>query len=95
MYSNTSLTVIDNIIPNDPKLLLAGVIQTDVSDHYPVFSLTLHYSIPKSNPENIFRVDKSKSNRQAFRIELESNLQLLSASFANANKNNFNPLFSE
>ena len=93
--TNTSHTIIDNIITNDPKLLLPGVIQTDVSDHYPVFSLTLNYSIPKANPDTIFRRDKSTFNTEDFRIELESNLQLFSPSFATANKNNFNQLFSE
>ena len=67
--TNTSHTIIDNIITNDPKLLLPGVIQTDVSDHYLVFPLTLNYSIPKLNPENIFRKDKSTFNPEAFRIE--------------------------
>ena len=66
-----------------------------MSDHYLVFSLTLNYSIPKSNPENIFRRDKSTFNPEAFRIELELNLQLLSPLFATANKNNFNQLFFE
>ena len=93
--TNTSHIIIDNIITNDPKLLLPGVIQTEVSDHYFVFSLTLNYSIPKSNPENIFRRDKSTFNPDAFRIKLESNLQLLSSTFATANKNIFNQLFSD
>ena len=64
-----------------------------MSDHYFVFSLTLNYSIPKSNPENVFRRDKSTFKPEAFRIELESNLQLLSSSFTTANKNIFNQLF--
>ena len=42
--ANTSHTIIHNVIINDPKLLLPGVIQTDVNDHYLVFSVTLNYS---------------------------------------------------
>ena len=83
--TNTLHTIIDNIITIDPNLLLPGVIPTDVSDHYLVFSLTPNYSIPKSNPENIFRREKSTFNSEVFRIELESNLLLLFPSFANTN----------
>ena len=67
--TNTSHTIIDSIISNDRKLLLPRVIQTDVSNHYLVFFLTLHCSIPKSNPENIFRSDKSAISPGAFCIE--------------------------
>ena len=87
--TNISHTIIDNIITNDPKLLLPGVI------HYLVFSLTLNYCIPKSHPENIFCRDKNTFNPEAFQIELESNLQLLSPLLATANKNNFNQVFSK
>ena len=90
--TNTLQTIIDNITTNDTKLLFPGVIQTGVSDHYLIFSLTLN-SVSKSNPENVFRRDRNTFNSETFHVELELNLQLLSSSFANANKNNFNQLF--
>ena len=45
--TNTSHTIIDNTITNNPKLLLPKVTQTDKSDHSLVFSLTLSTLIPE------------------------------------------------
>jgi len=49
----------DNIITNDTtNKLLPGVIRTDLSDHYAVFSSTLNFSTPNSKDKVIYRRDK-------------------------------------
>ena len=72
--TNTSYAIVDNIITNEPKLLLPVVIQTYFSDHYLVFSLTIYHCKHKSNPETIFRRDKSTFNPKALCIKFEKYL---------------------
>ena len=93
--TENSKTIIDNIITNDSNIILPGIIQTDISDHFVIFSLTMNFNKPLKNNIKIYRRDKSKFNSEEFCCQLESNLQAFNLQIYSATRDNFNQLFAE
>ena len=58
--TENSKTIIDNIITNDSNIILPGIIQTDISDHFVIFSLTMNFN--KSLKNNIKSTAELKAN---------------------------------
>ena len=71
--TKNSKTIIDNIITNDSNIILPGIIQTDISDHFVIFSFTMNFNKPLKNNVKIYRRDKSKFNSEEFCRQLELN----------------------
>ena len=93
--TNTSKTVIDNILTNDVKLKLPGVIKSDISDHYIIFSFSLNLTNqPLDYLPFQFR-DKSNFNAESFCSQLETNLDSLNEHLINVSPENFNQLFTD
>ena len=92
--SNQSRTIIDNIITNDTQTILPGVIETDLSDHYPIFSVTVNYSPTKKNETYLYRRDKSNFDSKNFLEQLSTNLQLLNEEISEVTSQNFHSIFS-
>ena len=69
--AENSKTIIDNIITNDSNIILPGIIQTDISDHFVIFSSTMNFNKPLKNNIKIYWKDKSKFNSEEFCCQLE------------------------
>ena len=70
-------TLIANIITNDSNIILLGIIQTDISNHFVIFFFIMNFNKPPKNNIKIYLRDKSKFNSEEFCRQLESNLQAL------------------
>ena len=64
--TENSKAVIDNIVTNDSNIILPGIIQTDISDHFVIFSFTMSFNKPPKNNLKIYLRDKSKFNSEEF-----------------------------
>ena len=93
--TENSKTIIDNIITYDSNIILPGIIQTDISDHFVIFSFTMNFNKSPKNNIKIFRRNKSKFNPEEFCRQLESNLQAFNPLIYNATPDNFNQLTAE
>ena len=65
------------------------MIQTDLSNHYPIIPLSVSYLFPKNNEAYIFRIDKTIFDSKSFLEQLERNLQLLNAEMFDATPQNY------
>ena len=88
-------TYVDNPITNNSNIILPGIIQTDISDHFVIFSLTMNFNEPLKNSIKIYHTDKSKFNSEEFCRQLELNLQAFNPQIYCATPDNFNHLFAE
>ena len=93
--TENSKTIIDNIITNDSSIILPGIIQTDISDHFVIFSFTISFNKPPKNNIKIHRRVKSKFNSEEFCRQLESNLEAFNAQTYSATPDNFNQLIAQ
>ena len=93
--TENSKTIIDNIITNDFNNILPGTIQTDISDHFVIFSFTMNFNKPLKNNIKTYCRDKSKFNSEEFCCQLESNLQAFNPQIYSATPDNFNQLMAE
>jgi len=94
--TDNSETIIDNIITNDSNHILPGIIQTNISDHYVVFSFTLNYSKLLQKNMLVYRRDKSNFNTENFFCrQLQSNLEKPHPKFTNVPPSDFDNLCSE
>ena len=93
--TENSKTIIDNMITNNSNTILPGIIQTDISDHFVIFSFTMSFNKPPKNNTKIYRRDKSKFNTEEFCFQLESNLQAFNPQIYSTTPDNFNQLIAE
>ena len=64
--TENSKTIIDNILTNDSNIILPGIIQTDISDHFVIFSLTMNFNKPLKITEKSTAEIKANSTRRNF-----------------------------
>ena len=93
--TENSKTIIDNIITNDSNIILPVIIQTDISNHFVIFSLTMNFNKPLKNNIKIYHSDKSKLNSEEFCRQLELNLQAFSTQIYSATPDSFNQLIAK
>ena len=67
-------TIIDNLITNDHKNIISGIIKTDLTDHYPTFCFIDAVTSSNKTNQNIFRRDFLNFNAQDFCDDLSNAL---------------------
>ena len=70
--TNTSATLLDNIFTNDLEQSHAGVMIADISDHFPVFSLSNYTVNNEKDPHVIYRRKINDSNCAQFVNEIRN-----------------------
>ena len=95
LVTENSKTIIDNIITNDSNIIVPGIIQTDISDHFVIFSFTMNFGKPLRNNIKIYHKDKSKFNSEEFCCQLELNLQAFNLQIYSVTPDNFNQLIAK
>ena len=90
--TKNSATIIDHIISNDTiNVLYPGIIQTDLTDHYPIFcgAKRFHYK-DKTKPPKMYYKDKSSFCAEHFCEDLGNNLNEFFSAQPALNIENFN-----
>ena len=99
--TETSATIIDNIMTNTNGKIKTGIIVTDITDHFPtVFYKNLNMSKQKSNTTNnkyVYRRNHSEDNISRFKNSLSrvNWNEILDGVDANSDYNNFLTKFNE
>ena len=70
---NNSATIIDNIISNDihDKNIRNGILYTDISDHFPIFSINIKEE-KKNDPKFIIKRQYNERNKRKFKDKISS-----------------------
>ena len=95
--TKNSATIIDHIISNDTlNVPISGIIQTDLTDHYPIFcGVKRFHRKDKTKPPKMYYRDKSSFCAEHFCEDLGNNLNNFFSAQPALNIENFNTLLNQ
>ena len=93
--NDVSSTLIDHLITNDHKnYIFPGIIRTDSTDHYPIFSSINTFTISHKLNQQLYKRDLLNFNAENFCEDLHKSIQNFFPQDNAINSNNLNMIFS-